>query len=149
MPEAVHAPSSVERGFNRLLGFAVSLGIGPSYCRELVVPGRKSGKLYSTPVNLLEHDAKLWLVAPRGRTQWTYNAEAAGEVVLKRGASRTRYAIRATQPAERPVLLKRYLETYASQVKRFFKVPPEAPVSEFASIAADHPVYELTIKTLA
>lgn len=149
MPAAVQAPSSVERGLNRVLGFVVSLGIGPSYCRELVVPGRKSGKLYSTPVNMLEHDGKLWLVAPRGRTQWTYNAEAAGEVVLKRGSSRTRYAIRATQPEERPVLLKHYLETYASQVRRFFKVAPGAPVSEFATIAGDHPVYELTMKTMA
>jgi deazaflavin-dependent oxidoreductase (nitroreductase family) len=146
MTQAVHTPSPIERGFNRLFGFCVSLGLAPGYCRELQVRGRKSGKLYSTPVNLLDHDGKLWLVAPRGRTQWTYNAEAAGEVVLKRGSSSTLYAIRSTTPAERPVLLKRYLETYASQVKRFFSVAPNAPVSEFASIAADHPVYELTPK---
>ena len=143
---AVQAPSSIERALNRALGFLVSLGIGPGYCHELQVRGRKSGKLYATPVNLLEHDGKLWLVAPRGRTQWTYNAEAAGEVVLKRGRTRTVYAVRPTSAAERPVLLKLYLTKFASQVRRFFDVAPEAATSEFAAIADRYPVYELTLK---
>jgi deazaflavin-dependent oxidoreductase (nitroreductase family) len=138
--------SPIERGFNRLLGFMVSLGIGPGYCHELLVRGRKSGRVYSTPVNMLEHDGKLWLVAPRGRTQWTHNAEAAGEVVLKRGSRRITYAIRATAPEERPVLLKLYLQTFASQVQRYFPVQPGAPVSEFAATASNYPVYELTPK---
>ena len=72
--------------------------------------------------------------------------EAAGEVVLKRGATRKSYAVRNTTPAERPVLLKLYLEKYASQVQRFFRVRADAAVSEFATIAGDHPVYELTLK---
>jgi deazaflavin-dependent oxidoreductase (nitroreductase family) len=138
--------SPLERGFNRLLGFMVSHGIGPGYCRELLVPGRKSGRVYSTPVNLLEHEGKLWLVSPRGRTQWTHNAEAAGEVVLKRGSQRITYSVRATAPEERPQLLKLYLQTFASQVQRFFPIKPGAPVSEFAAIASGHPVYQLTAK---
>jgi len=149
MPEAFQTLSTVERGFNRVLGFLVSAGLGPSYCRELLVRGRKSGRVYSTPVNLLEHDGKLWLVAPRGRTQWTLNAEAAGEVVLKRGSQRITYALRATAPEERPLLLKLYLQKFASQVRRFFAVQPAAALSEFAAVAAQHPVYELTIKPSA
>ena len=143
MTTAHHPLSAVDRAFNALLGFLVSRGIGPGYCRVLTVKGRKSGRLYTTPVNLLEHDGKLWLVAPRGRTQWTLNAEAAGEVLLQRGSNRGRYAIRPATAAERPLLLKLYLERYRSQVQRFFAVQAGAPLEAFAAVAANHPVYEL------
>jgi hypothetical protein len=54
---------------------------------ELVeVPGRRTGRLYSTPIDLLEFKQRRFLVAPRGRTEWVCNAESAGEIVLKEGA---------------------------------------------------------------
>ena len=84
-PPEFRAPSAVERVFNRAFGFVVGLGLGFSYNYLLQVRGRKSGKLYSTPINLLELGGKRFLVAPRGRTQWVRNAEAAGEVTLKEG----------------------------------------------------------------
>jgi deazaflavin-dependent oxidoreductase (nitroreductase family) len=143
MPEAFQKPSAVARVFNALMGFLVSHGIGPAYCHELQVRGRKSGRIYTTPVNLIDRDGKHWLVAPRGRTQWTINAEAAGEIVLKRGSKRTTYAIRVTAPEERPVLLKQYLDAFPSQVQSYFSVKAGAPVSEFAAVASQHPVYEL------
>ena len=61
-------PSRVERIFNKVLQ----------------VRGRKTGRVYAAPVNLLEMAGRRFLVAPRGRTQWVRNAEAAGEVVLER-----------------------------------------------------------------
>jgi deazaflavin-dependent oxidoreductase (nitroreductase family) len=143
MPEAFHQLSAVARVFNALIGFLVSLGVGPAYCHQLQVRGRKSGRIYTTPVNLIERDDKHWLVAPRGRAQWTINAEAAGEIVLKRGSQRKTYAIRVTAPEERPVLLKQYLDAFPSQVQSFFSVKAGAPVSEFAAVASQHPVYEL------
>lgn len=78
-------PTSAERTFNRVYGFLVGLGIGLSHSYLLQVVGRKSGKIYATPVDLLELDGKRFLVAPRGLTQWVRNAEAAGEVTLKKG----------------------------------------------------------------
>jgi hypothetical protein len=80
-------PTAIERIFNRVFGFLVGAGLGFSYNYLLQVKGRKSGKIYSTPIDLLEMDGKRFLVAPRGRTQWVRNAEAAGEVTLKREAS--------------------------------------------------------------
>ena len=59
--------------------------MGFSYNYLLQVRGRKSGKIYSTPIDLLELNGKRFLVAPRGRAQWVRNAEAAGEITLKRG----------------------------------------------------------------
>ena len=83
-------PTALEKFFNRLLGFLVGLGVGPSHIHLLEVRGRKTGKLYMTPVDLLPLNGKRYLVAPRGRTQWVRNAEAAGEIVLKRGSKRER-----------------------------------------------------------
>ena len=75
------APTAGERLFNRLFGFLVGIGLAPKDFYLLEVRGRKSGKLYRTPVDLLEFQGKPYLIAPRGRTQWVRNAEAAGEVV--------------------------------------------------------------------
>ena len=79
-------PTALERAFNRFFGFLVGLGLGLKHNYLLQVRGRKSGKLYSTPIDLLEMDGRRFLVAPRGRTQWVRNAEAAGEITLKKGS---------------------------------------------------------------
>jgi hypothetical protein len=84
-PEAkFEAPSASERIFNRALGLLVGLGLGGRHYYLLQVRGRTTGRVYSTPVNVLELNGKRWLVAPRGRTQWVRNAEVAGEVLLRR-----------------------------------------------------------------
>jgi len=87
-------PSGGEKIFNRLFGFLVGIGLGFSHHYLLQVRGRNSGKLYSTPINLLELKGKSYLVAPRGRTQWVRNAEAAGEVTLKKGSSRRKFRLK-------------------------------------------------------
>src|SRR5271165_949564 len=91
---AFREPTGGEKIFNRVFGFLVGLGLGFSHNYLLEVRGRKSGKLYSTPVDLLELDGKRYLVAPRGRTQWVRNAEAAGEVTLKKGRTQHRFRLR-------------------------------------------------------
>src|ERR1700756_3719461 len=92
----------IEQLFNRTFGFAVGLGLAPSYAYLLEAKGRKSGKVYSTPVNLHEFAGKQFLVAPRGRTQWVRNAEAAGEVTLKKRSKRLRFRLRPLQDTEKP-----------------------------------------------
>ena len=81
---AFREPSALEKVFNRAFGFLVGAGLAYSYNYLLQVRGRKSGKLYSTPINLLQRDGKRFLVAPRGRTQWVRNAETAGEVIFEK-----------------------------------------------------------------
>src|SRR4051812_8232143 len=136
------APSSGEKLFNRVFGFLAGVGIAPSFIYLLEVRGRKSGKIYSTAVNLLELDGKQFLVAPRGRTQWVRNAEAAGEVILKRGARR-RFRLRSLDNSEKLQVLKAYLTNYKSAVQKFFPVSPDVPLEEFAKIAGGYPVFEL------
>src|ERR1700751_205899 len=116
------APSAVERVFNRVFGFVVGLGGGVSYNYLLQVRGRKSGKLYSTPIDLLERDGKRFLVAPRGRTQWVRNAEAAGEITLKKGKLQQRFRLRGLSDEEKPEILKAYLDQFKREVQRYFPV---------------------------
>jgi len=139
-------PSAIEAIFNRVFGFVVGLGLGFPYNYLLQVRGRKSGRLYSTPIDLLELDGKKYLVAPRGRTQWVRNAEAAREVTLKRGRTRQTFAIHAIPEAQRPRFLKAYLDRFRREVQRYFPVPAGSDEQAFSSIAANYPVFELLAK---
>jgi deazaflavin-dependent oxidoreductase (nitroreductase family) len=135
-------PSSLEKTFNRVFGFLAGIGLSPSFIYLLQVRGRKSGKLYSTAVNLVHLNGKEYLVAPRGRTQWVRNAEAAGEITLKRGASR-KLKLRQLADSEKPPVLKLYLTDYKSAVGKFFPIAPDAPLESFAEIASGYPAFEL------
>jgi hypothetical protein len=135
-------PSSLEKTFNRFFGFFAGVGLSPSYIHLLQVRGRKSGKLYSTAVNLVHLNAKEYLVAPRGRTQWVRNAEAVGEITLKRGTARKLH-LRPLADSEKPPVLKLYLTDYKSAVGRFFPIPPDAALESFVEIAHGYPVFEL------
>lgn len=141
---AFREPSSVEKTFNRFFGFLVGLGMGPGYCYLLQVPGRKSGKLYSTPVNLLELNGKKYLVAPRGRRQWVRNAEAANQVTLKRGKNAQTFHLRPLNGPERLEVLKVYLDSFRGAVQRYFPaVQAGSPPQAFGEVAGNYPAFEL------
>ena len=137
------APSAGERIFNRVFGFLVGLGLGFSHNYLLQVRGRKSGKIYSTPIDLLEMNGKKFLVAPRGRTQWVRNAEAAGEITLRKGSTRQRFRLRPIPDADKPAILKAYLDTFKREVQRYFPVAAGSPPQAFAEIVQSYPTFEL------
>src|SRR5208282_3502273 len=116
-------PTPFEKIFNSVYGSLVGIGLGFSYNYLLQVRGRKSGRLYSTPIDLLEFEGKRFLVAPRGRTQWVRNAEAAGEVTLKKGRTQQRFRLRPIPDANKPEILKAYLDNFKREVQRYFPVP--------------------------
>jgi deazaflavin-dependent oxidoreductase (nitroreductase family) len=121
----------------------VGIGLGFSYNYLVQVRGRKSGKLYSTPIDLLEINGKKFLVAPRGRTQWVRNAEAAGEVRLKKGSNRQRFRLRPIPDADKPEILKAYLDTFKREVQRYFPVAAGSPPQAFPAIVQSYPAFEL------
>lgn len=140
---AFREPTAAEKFFNRAFGFLVRLGIGPSYVYLLEVRGRKTGKLYSTPVDLLDLNGKRYLVAPRGRTQWVRNAEAAGEISLRRGSTSKKYRLRVIAGPEKLNVLKAYLESFKSAVQRYFSIQAGSPADAFAAVSENHPAFEL------
>lgn len=137
-------PTGLEALFNSAWGFLVRAGLGFGHSYLLEVQGRKSGRLYATPVNLLVLEGRRYLVAPRGVTAWVRNARAAGEIALRRGSARQSYRLRELPDAEKPAVLRAYLEKFKTSVRQFFSVPPGAPEEAFAAVAASHPVFELT-----
>ncbi len=143
--EVFQRPSRIETLFNRLLCRLVALGMGPDYMRVLDFRGRKSGRPFSTPVNLLELNGVQYLVAPRGNTHWVRNARVAGRVRLRRGRRSSNYRVEELPRQERPDVLKEYLEKYTREVQRYFLVEAGADREAFLAIAEEHPVFRLRV----
>lgn len=127
---------------NVLITPLVHLGVAGERAHILTVRGRRTGKPYSTPVQLVIGADERWLVAPYGERQWVKNARAAGEVELARSRRTTRYRIEALAAAEAAPVLREYLRT-TPIVKAYFDAGPEAPLDAFAAEAACHPVFRL------
>ena len=136
-------PTPLEHLLNRLLGLVAGLGVGPGYLYLLQVAGRKTGRIYKTPVNLMEVAGVTYLVAPRGETQWVRNARKAPAIHLKRGRQFKEYRVREVGEERKPDLLKEYLERYASQVQRYFSVEAGSPVESYVPVSKSYPVFEL------
>jgi deazaflavin-dependent oxidoreductase (nitroreductase family) len=137
------APSPVERLFSRLFGVLVGLGLGLGHNYLLEVRGRRSGRTYATPVDVLDHGGRRFLVAGRGETQWVRNARASGRVRLRRGRHREDCRVRAVMDGDKPELLKAYLDRFKLTVQRYFPVPAGSPRDAFAPLTARYPVFEL------
>ncbi len=71
------------------------------------------------------------------------NAEAAGEVTLRKGRTRRRLRLRAVPGSEKPEVLKAYLDRFKLTVQRYFPVPPGSPAQAFVELAGRYPVFEL------
>jgi deazaflavin-dependent oxidoreductase (nitroreductase family) len=136
-------PTTVDRAINKLFGLLVGLGLGLPHNYLLQVRGRKSGRVYSTPVDVLSRDDKRYLVAPRGYTQWVRNAIASGTVSLKKGRQSEEFGIRILPDDEKPEILKSYLDRYKLTVQRYFPLPAGSPIEAFRPLTEQYPVFEL------
>ncbi|MDQ2806528.1 MAG: nitroreductase family deazaflavin-dependent oxidoreductase [Chloroflexota bacterium] len=108
---------------NPIARWMAERGIGPMGKQLLVLEtrGRRSGKVYKTPLGPLDEGGALYLIASRGpRTDWYRNALAAGTVTVTRAGRRS--AMRAaavTDPAEKATLMQTYQARFP-QVQRQF-----------------------------
>ena len=139
-------PTLPARIVNRLYGWITGIGFGRPNSYLLKVSGRKTGKIRSVPINVLSYNGKLFLVATRGHTQWSRNALANRNITLKRGRLRTEFRLREVLDAEKPKILKAYVNRFRRMSGRFFPLPASAPSGAFAPIAARYPVFELIRK---
>jgi deazaflavin-dependent oxidoreductase (nitroreductase family) len=142
-PRPFRRPNALERTLNRAIGVLAGLGLGPAHIWVLEVRGRRTGRIRATPVDLLSDRGRLSLVAPRGYTEWVRNAEASGEITLRRGRRRAAYRLRALPAAEKPAVLKAYLDRFHREVQRYFAVAAGSPPDAFAPLASHYPAFEL------
>ena len=134
--------SRATRSINSLFRALTRLGLGASYRHVLTVPGRKTGRLYSTPVDVLELDGQRWLVAGYGPASWTANARAAGEVTLSRGGRSQRYGVEETAPTAAVAVLRSYI-TEIHVIRPYFDAGPSSTDEEIAAELPRHPVFRL------
>ncbi len=106
------------------------------------MPGRKSGRRYSTPVQLVIDDRRRWLVAPYGEREWVKNARAAAEVELTRAGRTKRHRIAEVGPDEAAPVLREYLRS-TPIVKPYFNASADAPLEEVAAEVSRHPVFRI------
>jgi deazaflavin-dependent oxidoreductase (nitroreductase family) len=131
----------LRRALNGLVRTMLQLGIAPGDVYLLTVRGRRSGRPYSTPVNLIQNGER-WLVAPYGEVGWVRNARAAGDVVLTRRGRSQSVAVEEVGPDEAAPVLRRYLEQ-VSVVRPYFDAAHDGPIEALVAEAPRHPVFRL------
>jgi deazaflavin-dependent oxidoreductase (nitroreductase family) len=130
--------------FNQLVAFLTRQGISVLGSRVLAVKGRTSGEWRTTPVNLLTHDGRRYLVAPRGETQWVRNLRAAGAGELRVGRRAESFRGRELSDDEKVPVLRAYLKRWKAEVGIFFEgTGPDSSDEQIRAIAPRHPAFEV------
>lgn len=134
--------SGVQRVANSVISTLIRLGIAPKGLYLLIVRGRKSDQIRSTPVTLIETADQRYLVAPYGAVPWVHNVRAADTLLLRRGSrTETMRAVELAPEASAPIL-KRYI-TDVAIVRPYFDTLPTAPAEAFITEAQHKPVFAL------
>ncbi|HEY8546318.1 MAG TPA: nitroreductase family deazaflavin-dependent oxidoreductase [Acidimicrobiales bacterium] len=131
--------------FNRAVAGLTRLGVSVWGSRVLEVPGRSTGVPRRTPVNLLDHDGRQYLVSPRGEGQWVRNVRANdGRLALIVGTRRTEYRATELPDAEKVDVLRAYLRRWKAEVGVFFDgVDAGSGDEELLARAPKHPVFRV------
>lgn len=130
------------RAINLLVRPLARLGLTGPRTHLLTVPGRRSGRPWSTPVSIVKEGEERWLVAPYGDRNWVKNARAAGWVELRRGRRRERLAVEELSPQAAVPVLRRYYEI-GLVTRPFFGVSLSSSDEEWLAEAPRHPVFRL------
>ena len=132
---------------NPAVALLTRTGISVWGSRILAVRGRKSGEWRTTPVNLLEHQANRYLVAPRGTTQWVRNLRTAGEATLTVGRKRERVIATELSVEERARFFRDVIGPYARRLRvggLLLSALGAKEILDDPAQAAEHrPVFEL------
>ena len=145
MSDHYRAPGWFTRNvFNRLVAFLTRHGVSVLGSRVLAVRGRTSGEWRTTPVNLLTHDGRRFLVSPRGVTQWVRNLRAAGTGELRLGGRAESFRGRELTEEEKVPVLRAYLKRWKAEVGIFFEATgADSDDDQLLAIAPKHPAFEV------
>ncbi len=144
-PRYIEPDAFTRKVFNPLVARLTRWGISMWGSRVMEVPGRVSGEIRSTPVNVLTIGDRRYLVAPRGTTQWVRNVRSAGSCDLRVGRRREHVDLVELADADKPEILRAYLRRWKWEVGQFFDgVGTDATDAELLAAAPNHPVFEIT-----
>ena len=109
----------------------------------LVVPGRKTGKLRSTPITPMVVDGQRYVLGGLPGSDWAANARAAGEVELRLGRTTEQVRMVELPPAEAKPLLRLFpieVPTGVGFLKKAGLVTGPNP-DEYEALAGRCPVF--------
>ncbi len=121
----------------------LGLPVGPSVL--LSVRGRKSGKIYTIPVALVENSGTSFLVAAFGEVNWVRNLRAAGKAHLTRRRRTEAIGVVELEAREAAPILKQFLRESqrVSFIRPYFRVTTQSSLADFEREALHHPVFRI------
>lgn len=142
------APTGLPRWLkpaNRVIVALQRLGLAIGTMHLLSVPGRKSGKLHTTPVSPLTVAGQRYIVGGLDGADWVRNARAAGWGILARGRKAERVSLVELPVEERAAILREFPRLVPHGVQFFVQTGVvESPEPEaFAAAAPRCPVFRV------
>jgi hypothetical protein len=134
--------SPARRAINGLVRPLARLGLTGPRTHLLTVRGRATGRLWTTPVSLVELGGERFAVAPYGERNWVKNARAAREVELRRGHLHERLRVEEIAGEEAVRVLREYYRR-GRVTRPFFDVKLASSDEEWLAEAPRHPVFRL------
>ena len=125
-----------------LVGPGVVFGNYPMYL--LTVRGRKSGKIRTVALAIIEQNGKRYLASPFGVVDWVRNLRAAGEAVLTRRHRSETVTARELPKGEAALVLRADIKR--NPFARYYGVTADSSLEEFERAAVSHPLFVLERK---
>jgi hypothetical protein len=135
-------PNWSARVLSGLLGIVFAAGIGPNQAATIEVRGRKTGRMISFPIVVVDYEGDRYLVAILGdKTNWVRNLRADNHAVLQRGRRET-VSVVEDFSGHRAAILRRCLEI-SPGARPFFPIDRRAPLGDFERIVEEYPVFRV------
>jgi deazaflavin-dependent oxidoreductase (nitroreductase family) len=109
----------------------------PTLVSKLSVEGRRTGRVQTTPVAVLEHEGERYLVSYRGESDWARNLRASGRGRLLQQGRSEEISVVEVPVGERAPLLEEYTACFG-------KLPTVGKVLRDLPDPADHPTFRIT-----
>ncbi|SRR6266487_5228271 len=126
------------RPVNRVIVLLQRLGIAFFSFHLISVPGRRTGRLRTTPVSPFTVGNQRYIVS-FGQTEWVKNARTAGWGILARGRRRERVHLVELGLAEREPILRQFPVLVPYGVRFFVQVGVVRPPADPDAFAAAAP----------
>ncbi len=136
-------PNALARALNAGWAWIHSTGILPNYLVTLELVGRKSGKTIRFPLAMAVVDEQRYLVSMLGENaNWVRNLRANGCRAVLRHGKVEQVRLEEVAVEQRAPILKAYLQV-APGARPHVRVDKDAPLQEFAAVAAKYPVFRV------
>ena len=137
--------SRLARLLNATQARLAARGLGPSWLVMVEVTGRRTGRTISFPAVVAEYENERYLVSMLGEdTNWVRNVRASGGRAVLRHGDRRKVQLREVDVDRRAPILRCYLQR-APGARAHIPVDYQAPVEAFEPIAAQYPVFHVTL----